>query len=114
MRPLGAALATLLVLAGCAADRRVERSVAAEHEHQPPPKPGSSITHTRMCTCQTCEPSACCDGPETPEPVTCDSYDFSKCEISVSSCASRCFQHVWRAPLSDACETRRPAACCGG
>jgi len=63
----------------------------------PPPKPGASISQTRMCDCQACAPRACCDGPEDDAPnASCgQNHDFTgyeDCTISIRSCASRCIR----------------------
>lgn len=104
-------------LVGCAS-RPPDRPFNARGAHQPPPKPGSSITHTRMCTCRSCEPRGCCSGDPEPERGSecTDSYDFSRagCGIAVQSCASRCFEHVWRIQLSESCEATLPEQCCAG
>jgi hypothetical protein len=81
-----------------------------------PPRPGESITHTMMCSCQVCEPERCCreleqDRPE-PSADCADGYDFSKCEMPVSSCNSRCFQHRWRTRVEVGCAGSRPTNCC--
>src|SRR6478609_9084866 len=84
----------------------------------PPPKPGASISQTRMCECKACEPSNCCDGPDEDDtpPASCgSSYDFSDnewCGTSIHSCTSRCAREVWRVSNSEACEVKRPASCC--
>ena len=84
----------------------------------PPPKPGDSISQTRMCECKACEPSNCCDGPEDDAPpVSCgDSYDFTANEacggLSVKSCASRCTRQIWRVHAGEECSSKRPQGCC--
>lgn len=84
-----------------------------------PPKPGSSISHTRMCECHACSPRDCCDGTDETQ-VTDESchtdYDFTKqdaCGIKVRSCTTRCSREIWRVKLNEDCEVRRPASCCG-
>jgi hypothetical protein len=83
--------------------------------HKAPPKIGSSITHTKICECRTCDPSSCCQGErESSRKAECkDSYDFSTegCGLAVESCTSRCGKHVWRVPLDETCE-ERPGDCC--
>lgn len=81
-----------------------------------PDKPGASLTKTEMCSCMRCEPSACCreleqDTPEVDKDCA-DGYDFSKCEMAVSSCESSCFQHRWRARVEVGCAASRPDNCC--
>lgn len=90
-----------------------------QRELRAPPKPGSSITHTRMCECRSCDPAACCEGTEYEEaPAACrddsyDDYDFTQaCGLSIKSCSSRCFAHVWRVPQNEPCDPR-PSVCCG-
>jgi hypothetical protein len=83
---------------------------------RPPPKPGESITHTQMCSCVRCDPVSCCheldqDRPEV-DPACADGYDFSKCEMAVSSCDSNCYQHRWRTRIEVGCEGSRPDVCC--
>jgi len=87
---------------------------------RPPPEPGSSITHTRLCSCRACGEASCCIDVEQPEllpPKSCGyGYDFSAaegCGMQVASCASRCFERVWRVKLSDECDAKRPPECCG-
>jgi hypothetical protein len=81
-----------------------------------PPKPGASITDTRLCSCRSCLPASCCEGPDDSPSngSACDSYDFSSCGMSVQSCTSRCFRHVWRVKSSESCSARRPDECCYG
>jgi hypothetical protein len=84
---------------------------------KPPPRPGSSITHSRMCACTTCPVARCCGGEtDEPEARTCrDSYDFSgACGMAVQSCTGRCYQKVWRVRLDQSCEQKRPDECCAG
>jgi hypothetical protein len=81
-----------------------------------PDKPGASITKTEMCSCSVCEPAACCheleqDAPEVQKDCA-NGYDFSKCEMAVSSCESSCFQHRWRTRVEVGCAGSRPATCC--
>jgi hypothetical protein len=83
---------------------------------KPGPRPGSSITHTRMCECSACAEAHCCSGAREPESAgqSCESYDFSKtgCGLEVESCQSRCFQRVWRVRLDQDCTEKRPSECC--
>jgi hypothetical protein len=81
-----------------------------------PPKPGHSLSGSVKCTCHACDPAHCCDdGDGSLGNDACDAgYDFSECGISVESCASRCFQKVWRVPKAEACDSRRPTECCQG
>src|SRR5262245_8625119 len=67
--------------------------------HRGPPKPGSSITHTKMCECRSCEERSCCEGDlgnRDANEKTCEDYDFTKegCGLSVKSCTGRCSKHV--------------------
>jgi hypothetical protein len=103
-----------LVVACAGGEPPIESSWRSARELRVPPKPGSSITHTKMCECQACEPAACCQGTEYEEPSgeKCDSYDFTQaCGMSVRSCKSRCFLHVWRVKQTESCD-ERPSACC--
>ena len=80
-----------------------------------PPKPGESITHTQMCSCKVCEPASCCRELEqdAPEMQPCaDGLDFSNCQMEVSSCDTRCFQHRWRTHIEIGCAGSRPDKCC--
>jgi hypothetical protein len=97
---------------------------------KPPPKPGSSISHTQLCECLSCEPKACCAGADETQD-DCDpdaieeratedgvSIDFSaeeaaQCGIAIRTCTSQCAKKVWRVPLEVECDTRRPEDCCG-
>ena len=83
---------------------------------RPPHKPGESLTKSQQCTCVACEPRRCCheleeDAPSI-DPKCANGYDFSKCEMAVQSCDSRCFRHRWRAPVSEGCAATRPPECC--
>lgn len=84
-----------------------------------PRKIGSSITHSKMCECQACDPGACCAGDwgETgaSDKECKDSYEFPEaCGLTVSSCSARCFSHVWRIDSHLTCEATTPLVCCGG
>ncbi len=79
----------------------------------PPPKPGDSISQTRLCECKACEPRNCCDGPDDDAPPkSCgESYDFSDpaCGgIEIRSCTSRCSREVWRVHSGEDCSTQTP------
>ena len=81
-----------------------------------PHKPGDSIKKSAMCSCLACEPEACCreleqDAPDADNECA-DGYDFSKCEIAVSSCESRCFQERWRTDVERGCAASRPDSGC--
>jgi hypothetical protein len=106
-------VALVLGLLACSAPG-VEPRPAKDRWLRAPPRPGSSITHTKLCECRVCEPERCCRG-ETYEPAgeSCgDSYDFSKagCGMAVESCTGRCSKIVWRVSLDEDCIDR--AACC--
>ncbi len=114
------ALALALVLLGCSsgvtqAGGTPELGGGRRWLH-PPPKPGSSIAASRMCSCRSCDPVGCCQGPDDDpaDKATCDSYDFTSkgCGMAVQSCASRCFQHVWRVKVEQGCDANRPSECC--
>ena len=83
---------------------------------QAPPKPGASITASQKCECYACDPDHCCAGGDesTGEAECSDGYDFSRCNLSVESCTTRCFQKVWRVPNGESCDVRRPTECCAG
>jgi len=125
MRPalrtlLGTFIGSVIICSGCMSRPRAsEAPLFGSGVFHPPPKPGASISQTRMCECKACEPSGCCDGPDddAPPTATCgDSYDFTRNEacggISIRSCASRCTRQVWRVHSSDSCASKRPASCC--
>lgn len=77
-------------------------------------KPGQSLTNTDLCTCYACDPPECCGGPEEEREHECNTYDFSRCAIEVSSCSSRCYEHSWRVyrPKTCADNDTRPDVCC--
>jgi len=72
-----------------------------------------------MCSCTACAQSSCCQGSADREPTEaqrCGSeYDFSQegCGMAIESCASRCFERMWRVRLEQSCEEKRPEECCG-
>lgn len=82
----------------------------------PPPKPGASISQTRMCECQACAPRSCCEGPEDDAPsASCGQDGFEggdECTISVRSCVSRCIREVWRVNQGEDCASKQPESCC--
>ena len=101
---------------GCASS---EPQPIVNFGRKPPPKPGSSITHSVMCSCTVCEPTSCCEGPgDAPDESTCgDSHDFTQsenCGIAIRSCAGRCGPKRWRVAKTEACEARMPKECCSG
>jgi len=114
---LGSALAIALII-GCGPPPTSPPAELVTTRRHPPPKPGESITHTMMCSCTKCEPAHCCRELEQDQPEMqkncADGYDFSKCEMAVSSCDSRCFQHRWRTRVEVGCEASRPDLCCHG
>lgn len=107
-------LAGSLAANACGAPAAKDAPLFGTGVFHPPPKPGGSISQTRMCECQVCDPASCCDGPEDePAPAECSNgYDFSSCGGKVSSCVSRCTRQVWRVRASVACEEKRPPSCC--
>ena len=115
-RVLRILLVFTVILPGCGSRPAVDRPLFGTGVLHPPPKPGASISQTRMCECTACEPSSCCEGPQDDEPPpTCEtnSYVFdSRCEPSIRSCASRCAREVWRVKTSEECAAKRPASCC--
>ena len=83
--------------------------------YKPPYKPGDSIRKTKMCTCKACDPKSCCRELEQERPELQDcakGYDFSQCELEVSSCESNCYQHRWRIQAGQTCVSKRPDVCC--
>jgi hypothetical protein len=91
----------------------------------PPPRPGSSLYQTRMCECVSCQPRACCAGPDETQAscdlsqvessTAADELDFGRaedCGIEVRSCTGSCGQQVWRVASTESCASRRPASCC--
>lgn len=119
MRPLTRWLLGGLVAVNLGCTPEPSGSAASpQAPRRPPPRPGESITHTQMCSCLVCEPVSCCheldaDAPEVQTDCA-DGYDFSKCEMAVSSCDSNCFQHRWRARVEIGCLASRPDKCCHG
>jgi len=112
-------VSTWLALAtSCSARPVTNGPVFGTGVFHPPPKPGDSISHTQMCECKACDPTACCDGPEDDPPAKdCgDSYDFSanpSCGgIAVRSCTSRCTRQIWRVHTGESCSAKRPPTCC--
>ena len=85
---------------------------------KPPPKPGTSITHSRMCECTVCTVAACCKGDtEDDAPQDCHADETTgemRCGLAMTSCVGRCSREVWRVPLSKECDEHRPAGCCAG
>lgn len=110
-------IVTGLVLASLAACAASEPEPLVRFGARPPPKPGSSITHSALCTCTVCEPPGCCRGAEEGDAdAVCDqSYDFTRneaCGVAIQSCVGRCVPRRWRVKRAEACETRAPAECC--
>jgi hypothetical protein len=83
---------------------------------QGPAKPGASLNASQKCECYACDPASCCGGGDesTGSEGCADGMDFSRCDMSVQSCTSRCFQKVWRVPRGEDCGFRRPEECCAG
>src|SRR6186713_2084596 len=103
--------------AGSAAGRREDAlGVGGPKYFQAPPKPGSSITASEKCQCYACDPNSCCGGGDesTGDAGCSEGYDFTRCDMAVESCTTRCFQKVWRVPNGTSCDTRRPEECCAG
>lgn len=118
-RPFALAEAVVVIVAvlgcvGCGAGPEPRDQASVPTFYHPPPKMGSSITHTKMCTCKSCPERSCCQGEQEKKSKTCDqSYDFSgDCGLEVSSCSARCTQHVWRVRTVDSCDAHLPAECC--
>ena len=106
------------ILAACGARPPTDGPLFGTGVFHPPPKPGTSISQTRMCECNACEPSDCCDGPadDEPPPECSYAYEFAEndqaCGISIRSCSSRCAREVWRVKSNEECADKRPASCC--
>lgn len=83
---------------------------------RPPYKPGDSYAKAKQCTCNVCEPRRCCSElnhePEQIDPDCAQGYDFSQCEMAVSSCESNCYPHKWWTTVDVGCEASRPDRCC--
>ncbi len=83
---------------------------------RPPYKPGDSYAKAKQCTCNVCEPESCCTEldaePEQIDPNCAQGYDFSQCEMAVSSCESNCYPHKWWTTVDVGCEESRPERCC--
>jgi hypothetical protein len=112
---LACAAATLVAACDVPPPRQGGGVAFDRYRDKPPPKPGESITHTRMCSCKVCRPDSCCREleEEAPQLERCaDDYDFSDCGMAVSSCDSRCFQHRWRTRIEVGCTKSRPRGCC--
>jgi hypothetical protein len=107
-----------VILAGCGARAPSEGPLFGTGVFHPPPKPGASISQTRMCECVACEPRNCCDGPDDDEKPACitygDSGEDQLCADSIRSCTSRCTREVWRVKDDEDCASKRPASCCHG
>jgi hypothetical protein len=83
---------------------------------QAPAKPGASLNASEKCECYACDPPSCCGGGDesTGSEGCAEGTDFSRCDLSVKSCTSRCFHKVWRVPRGEDCAVRRPEECCAG
>ena len=108
-------VASWMLLSACSTGSGESAPKAPEFYRAPPP-PGQSIRST-MCTCRACSKAACCGGAEEPgagEGKRCDGYDFGAegCELSVASCASRCYDEIWQAYPGETCADKRPRICC--
>lgn len=83
---------------------------------KPPPKPGSSISHTQMCSCTSCGVAECCRGDANQDQEQGCRADEATgemvCGFAVKSCVGRCTPHVWRMPISADCAAERPKECC--
>ena len=121
-RLLGPAL-LLGLLANCEPSRPAEPAFG-NRILKAPRKPGGSITHSKMCECQACDPGDCCQGDWGETGTSDDQCKVSEdterdelsvnCNMKVSSCSARCFQHVWRIDVEQSCEATTPLVCCGG
>lgn len=109
---LGAA-AALLGAVACGAQ---SAPAPKKGPRRPPYKPGDSYAKAKQCTCNVCEPERCCTElnaePEQIDPDCAQGYDFSQCEMAVSSCESNCYAHKWWTTVDIGCEASRPDRCC--
>ncbi len=82
---------------------------------RPPPKVGSSITHSQLCRCFVCADPACCtreaEGEQETEACNTGPDGQIQCGLAMKSCG-RCQDATWRVSLSETCEAKRPADCC--
>lgn len=111
--PRIALTATLLGAFACGS---TAASPPTKRSWRPPHKPGDSYAKAKQCTCNACEPQSCCTElnrePEPIDPDCADGYDFSQCEMAVSSCESNCFAHKWWTTIDVGCDASRPDNCC--
>lgn len=110
-------LTLAVILPSCSATPQSESPLFGTGIFHPPPKPGASISQTRMCECVACAPRDCCAGGEDEEATaTCvssaDSSEQSLCPDSIRSCTSRCAREVWRVKVGEECASKRPTSCC--
>ena len=110
------ACAWLLLIFACAGKPAEPASRSGPLYYRAPPKPGSSITASQQCECYACDPARCCGGGDesTGDSGCSEGYDFTRCNMAVESCTTRCFQKVWRVPKDQSCDSRRPEECCEG
>lgn len=108
-------LGTWLALAAGCATHDLPMSTASSSGRAPPPKPGSSITHTQLCRCVACEDPACCtreaEGERETEQCRANEEGQIECGLAMKSCG-RCQELAFRVSLSTTCEAKRPADCC--
>src|SRR3954468_18090951 len=78
LRPLFRILLLLpAISASCSSRPGVDAPLFGSGVFHPPPKPGASISQTRMCECVACEPRSCCGGAEDDEPPpTCNTENY--------------------------------------
>jgi len=100
-------------MAGCGSSNAPP---AKKGSRQPPYRPGDSYAKARQCTCNACEPRSCCSElngePQPIDPNCAQGYDFSECEMAVSSCESNCYPHKWWTTVDVGCADSRPDLCC--
>ena len=117
-------LAVLTALLGSCEPSRPAEPAFGNRILKGPRKPGGSITHTKMCECQACDPGDCCQGDWGETGTNGEECKASEdpehneltmnCGLSVSSCSARCFNHVWRIDVEASCQATTPLVCCHG
>jgi hypothetical protein len=94
-------------LASCGASTQTPSDPLGDGPRRPPPpKPGTSITHSKLCSCRVCPQRSCCEGK-----TATSEEEESEYGIKVSSCAGQCIRRVWRVKLTQSCK-ESPVECC--
>jgi len=99
-----------LALGACSAGPAQARPPSGDYH--PPPLPGFSITHTKLCGCTVCSPASCCGGGGDEEASCSDTDAGTVCGLAVVSCTPRCGRFSWRVRTSMDCDAKRPPSCC--